>query len=85
MCEATFKAHGKGGFHNVVHDIMQRPKLTKEAFKKRKFQEQNFQHIKEAVEDGSFAHGLAAVQEFKVSDIFPYDDDLKASLRKNVL
>ena len=44
LCEETFKAHGKGGFHNVVHDIMQRPKLSEEAFKKRKFQEQNFQH-----------------------------------------
>ena len=83
LCEAAFKAHGKGGFHKVVHDVMQRPKLTEEAFRKRKFQEQNLQHIKEAVRDGSCAYGLAAVQEFRVSSKFPSDDDLKTSLRKS--
>ena len=25
LCEAAFKAHGKGGFHKVVHEVMQRP------------------------------------------------------------
>ena len=60
---------------------MQRPKLNEEAFKKKTFQEQNLQHIKEAVRYGSCAHGLAAVQEFHVSGKFPSDDDLKKSLR----
>ena len=82
LCEADFKAHGKGGFHKVVHEVMQRPKLNEEAFKKKKFQEQTLQHIKEAVRDGSCAYGLAAVQEFHVSGKFPSDDELKKSLRK---
>ena len=33
LCEATFKAHGMGGFHKVVNYVMKRPKLTEEAFK----------------------------------------------------
>jgi hypothetical protein len=57
LCEATFKAHGKSGFHKLVHSVMKRPKLTEEAFKKRKFQEQNLNHIQEAVRDASFAYG----------------------------
>ena len=36
LCEATFKAHGKGGFKKVVNGIMERHKLTDEAFKKKK-------------------------------------------------
>lgn len=44
LCEAAFKAHGKGGFHKVVNDVMKRPKLTEEVFRKRKFQEQNSTH-----------------------------------------
>lgn len=83
LCEAAFKAHGKGGFHILVQTVMNRKKLTKEAFKKRKFQEQNLQHIQEAVKDGSFAFGLAAVQEFKLSDEFPSEDVLKEALRKH--
>lgn len=83
LCEAAFKAHGKGGFHKVVHDVMKRPKLTEEAFKKRKFQQQNLQHIQEAVRDGSCAYGMAAIYEFKASNEFPSDDDLKTALRKD--
>ena len=83
LCEAAFKAHGKGGFHKVVNDVMKRPKLTEEAFKKRKFQEQNLQHIQEAVRDGSYAYGIAAVHRFKASKEFPSDDDLKTALRKD--
>ena len=64
LCEATFKAHGKGGFKKVVNVVMERHKLTDEAFKKRKFQEQNLNHIQEAVRDASCANGFAAVQEF---------------------
>ena len=82
LCEAAFKAHGKGGFHKLVHSVMKRPKLTEEAFKKRKFQEQNLNHIQEAVRDASCSYGLAAVQEFMVSDEFPSDEDLTVALRK---
>lgn len=44
LCEAAFKAHGKGGFHKVVNDVMKRPKLTEEVFRKRKFAEA-FVHV----------------------------------------
>lgn len=76
LCEAVFKAH------KLVHTVMKRQKLTEEAFKKRKFQEQKLQHIQEAVKDGSFAYGFAAVHKFKCSDEFPSDDDLRKALRK---
>jgi RNA-splicing ligase RtcB len=34
--EAFFKEQGCGGFHHLVQKVMKRPKLTKEAFKKKK-------------------------------------------------
>ncbi len=83
LCEAVFKAHGKGGFHKIVHDIMNRKNLKKDVFKKRKFQEQNLNNIKEAVRDASQAYGLAAVLEFKASDHFPSKEGLSSSLRKH--
>jgi hypothetical protein len=82
LCEPVFKAHGKGEFHKIVNNVMKRPKLTKEIFKKRKFQEQNLNHIKESVRDGSNAYGFAAVQEFKASKEFPSQQELTAALRK---
>ena len=83
LCEAAFKAHGKGGFHKLVYSNMKRFKLTEEAFKKRKFQEQNLQHIQEAVRDGSSAYGFAAVLEFRDSEEFPSENDLSVALRKD--
>jgi ankyrin repeat protein len=80
LCEAAFKAMGVGGFHKVVNDVMKRPKLTKETFKKRKFQEQNLNRIKESVRDGSRAYGMAAVAEFHKSVDFPNSEDLLKSL-----
>ena len=59
LCEAVFKAHGKDGFHKIVNNVMKRYKLTKEVFMKRKFQEQNLNHIKESVRDASKAYGFA--------------------------
>jgi hypothetical protein len=78
LYEAVFKAHRNSGFHKVVKYVMQRPK----AFKKRKLQEQNLQHIQEEVRDVIQAYGLAAVYEFKASSDFPSDDELKATLRR---
>ncbi len=82
LCEAVFKAHGVGGFHKVVNSVMSRPKLTKEAFKKRKFQDNNLNRIKESVRDGSYAYGMAAVQEFRMSPDFPSNQDLLQNLQK---
>ena len=35
FCEACFKEQGPGGFHYIVNNIMKRPKLTRDAFKKK--------------------------------------------------
>ncbi|KAK3746869.1 hypothetical protein QZH41_008128 [Actinostola sp. cb2023] len=83
LCEAAFKAHGKGGFHRLVNIVMKRPKLTYEAFGKRKFQDQNFNRIKEGVRDGSIAYGLAAVKEFQSSSDFPSEKELKTCVCQN--
>ena len=83
LCEALFKAHGKGGFHEIVHTVMKRTKLTEEAFRKRKFQDQNLQHIQEAAKDCSLAYGYAAVHEFRSSVEFPSDGELQSALRKD--
>ena len=80
MCEACFKIMGNGGFHYLIHTVIKRPKVTHEAFGKKKFQEQNLSRIKEAVRDGGQAYGLAAVQEFKKSSFFPSESALKACL-----
>jgi ankyrin repeat protein len=82
LCEAAFKALGNGGFHKVVNVVMKRPRLTKEAYKKRKFQDQNLNRIKESVRDGSQSYGMAAVKEFHSSPYFPSADELKKSLTK---
>ena len=44
LSEACFKEHGQSGLHHIVHDVLKRKKLTAEAFKSRKFQE-NFRKI----------------------------------------
>lgn len=82
LCEAVFKAHGSGGFHKIVNTVMKRPKVTKEAFKKRKFQDQNLNRIKEGVRDGSQSYGMAAVKEFQASAFFPSDEELRKALQK---
>lgn len=77
LCEACFKTLGDGGFHYMIHTVMKRIKVTKEAFGKKKFQEQNLNRLNEAVRDGGFAYGLAAVQEFKNSNYFPEESELR--------
>ena len=56
---------------HMAQHIMKRPKVTAAAFGDKKFQQQNLNRIDEAVRDVSMAYGLAAVQEFVVSDMFP--------------
>jgi hypothetical protein len=60
---------------------LKRPKLTKEAFKKKKFSEGNLDRIREAVRDGARSYGLAAVPEFKDSDLFPSEVDKRQCFR----
>jgi hypothetical protein len=82
LCEAAFKAHGNGGLHKVLNVIMKRPKLTKEVFKKRKFQDNNLNRIKEGVRDASESYGMAAIAAFQCSASFPSSGELKKTLQK---
>ena len=81
LAEACFKEQGCGGFHHLVQKVMKRPKLTKEAFKKKKFAEGNLDRIKEAVQDGARAYSLAAVMLFKKSELYPDTDMLSKCYR----
>jgi len=83
LCEAAFKAQGKGGFHHLITKVLNRKKIAEEAFRKKKFQEQNLAHIKEAVRDVSIAYGMAAVEVFKMSEYFPSKESLKKCLLKH--
>lgn len=83
LCEAVFKAQEKGGFYHLISNVMKRKKLTPEAFRGKKFQEQNLAHIKEAVRDGAIAYGLAAVQTYQHSKYFPSKEQLRQCLQRN--
>ena len=63
-----------------MNKVLKRPKVTEEAFKSRKFQQQNLSRIQEAVRDGSMAFGLAAVYNFMKSDHFPSKEALDENL-----
>ena len=80
LCEAAYKAQKSGVFLYVVNKVMKRPKVTDEAFRARKFQQQNLQRMQEAVRDGAMAIGLAAVQNFKMSEEFPSKEDFDEQL-----
>lgn len=67
---------GPGGFMCVAQTVMKREKVTDEAFGDKKFQLQNLNKIDEAVRDVSMAYGLAAVQAFKESELFPTQESL---------
>ena len=77
LCEAVYKAQKSGAFMYIVNKVMKRPKLTEEAFRTRKFQQQNLSRIQEAVRDGGMAIGLAAVHNFKKSHEFPGKEELE--------
>ncbi|EDO42389.1 predicted protein [Nematostella vectensis] len=69
--------------HHLVTKVLNRKKLTKEAFGTKKFQKQNRPDIKEADRYASIAYGKAAVQEFKASKLFPSPEALKNCLEKH--
>ncbi len=77
MFELCKKTMGPGSFMCMVQHVMKRPKLTDIAFGDKKFQHQNLNRIDEAVRDGCMAYGIAAVQEFRKSDMFPSENALK--------
>ena len=78
LYEVHKKTMGPGGFMCVAQTVMKRKKVTDEAFGDKKFQHQNLNRIDEAVRDVSMAYGLAAVQTFKESELFPTQESLVA-------
>ena len=74
---------GPGGFMCVAQTVMKRDKVTDDAFGDKKFQHQNLDRIDEAVRDVSMAYGLAAVQTFKESELFPSEASLAAHDKTN--
>ena len=83
FCEARFKEQGPGGFRFIVNNVMRRPKLISDAFKKKKFETGNLLRIKEAVYDCARAYGLAAVTEFSSSEFYPDSNARLTSFKKN--
>ena len=81
FAESCFKEQGPGGFHYLIAKVLKRPKLTVESFKKKKFAEGNLDQIREAVRDGARAYGLAAVLEFKESELYPTEAEMSQCLR----
>lgn len=68
---------------SVAQTVMKREKVTDDAFGDKKFQHQNLNRIDEAVRDVSMAYGLAAVQSFKASELFPTQASLDAHGKTN--
>ena len=60
----------------VAQRVMNRAKVTDEAFGDKKFQHENLNRIDEAVRDVAMAYGIAAVQTFKESEFFPSHESL---------
>ena len=83
LCEACFKDQGQGGLHFLVNKVLDCPKLTKDAFKKKKFQDQNLNRIREAARDGTISYGIAAARCFFHSSTFPSKSDLSLCKRQN--
>ena len=55
---------------------MKRNRLTKEVFKRKKFQEANLVKVREAINDACQAYGIAAAIEFLASKYFPTNEEL---------
>ena len=62
---------------HILQQVLSRRKITSESFGKKKFQDQNLKRIEEAVRDTAAAFAIAAVLEFKQSDSFPKEDELR--------
>ena len=82
MIESCFKEQCAGGFHHLVKNVLKRPKLKTEVFKDKKFEEDNYRKIREAVRDCAKSYCMAAVQEFRVSNSFPDPGTLRSCFRK---
>ncbi len=85
FCEAVFKVHGSSGFHILLAEVLKRKRLTIEVFKKKKFNESNLTKVREAINDACFSYGLAAAIEFRSSNGFPTNEELKADKNGDLL
>ena len=83
IIEACFKELAVGGFHHVVKDVFKRPKLKTEIFKEKKFEEDNYRKIRDALRDCAMSYCIAAAYEFKKSQHFPDVLALKACYRED--
>ena len=59
FCEAAFKVHGSSGFHCILVETMKRKRLTKDVFKKKKFDDNHLVRVREAIAD-AFQHRATA-------------------------
>ena len=76
FCEAVYKALGSSGLHYLLVKVLKRSKLTAEVFKDKKFNDDNLIRVRECIQDGCKAYGLAAVFEFTKSKYFPTQNEL---------
>ena len=84
-CEAIFKVHGTSGLHYIIVEIMKRKKLTKDVFKKRKFQDNNLVQVREAIRDACMAYGIAATIEYFETEWFPSEHELQSGRHHSCL
>ena len=80
--EAFFKEHGQSGFHYIVTEVLKRKKLTAEAFKAKKFQDNNLSQIREALRDCCHGYCMSACLQFRQSHFFPSYGELANCLRQ---
>ena len=57
---------------------MKRKKLTKDVFKKRKFQDNNLVQVREAIRDACMAYGIVAAIEYFETEWFPSEHELQS-------
>ena len=81
FCEACFKEHGQSELHYIVLEVLKRKKLTTEAFKSKKFQENFLTQVREAIHDVCLAYCIAAFLEFRETAYFPSNSELACCVR----
>ncbi|XP_028396960.1 uncharacterized protein LOC114520826 [Dendronephthya gigantea] len=77
FCEMVYKVHGSSGFHYLLSEVLKRKRLTREVFKKKKFQENNLVKVREGINDACRAYGIAAALQFTGSNEFPSKEQLR--------
>ena len=68
-----------------MSEVLKRPRLTSEAFRKNKITDRNLDHIREAVLDRAMAYILAAFSEIKKSNLLPTEAEMLQCLRATLV